>query len=402
MKILYIHQYFKTPMEGGAIRSYYIASGMVDAGMKVNVVTSHNSKELIIKDIEGIRVHYLPVFYDNHFSVIRRIWSFVRFLFIASTYINKIDHDICYATSTPLSVGLIAVWNKFRRKKPFYFEVRDIWPKAPVRLGILRNKLLVTMAFKLEKLIYHQAEKIICLSPPIENDIKKRYLHLNTVRVPNMSDCIFYTAEKKKETLLKKFDVLQGEFVISYFGALGWVNRLEYLLNAAQECQNAELPVRFFIAGKGSQQQYLQKLAEQKGIKNLEFLGHINKYELRELLNITDASYISFLNNNVLEANSPNKFFDGLASGKVIITNVKGWIKELVDEHDCGFYVNPEIPEDLANKLKTYLLDEEHIEKQKIKARKLGQEQFSRTALVKKIIQEIKPSEVSNSRHIGL
>ena len=44
MKVLYIHQYFRTPDEGGAIRSYYLAKGMVDNGIEVELITSHNKK----------------------------------------------------------------------------------------------------------------------------------------------------------------------------------------------------------------------------------------------------------------------------------------------------------------------------------------------------------------------
>ena len=32
MKILYLHQYFLTPEQGGAIRSYHLAKALVDAG----------------------------------------------------------------------------------------------------------------------------------------------------------------------------------------------------------------------------------------------------------------------------------------------------------------------------------------------------------------------------------
>ena len=51
MKILYIHQYFKTPSEGGAIRSWHIATGMVRAGHEVILITAHNHSNLIIKNI---------------------------------------------------------------------------------------------------------------------------------------------------------------------------------------------------------------------------------------------------------------------------------------------------------------------------------------------------------------
>ena len=66
MKILYLHQYFRTPEEGGAIRSYYLAKGLVEHGIEVELITSHNENSVVTKNIEGIKVHYLPVFYDNN------------------------------------------------------------------------------------------------------------------------------------------------------------------------------------------------------------------------------------------------------------------------------------------------------------------------------------------------
>ena len=81
MKILYIHQYFKTPEEGGSIRSYYLAKGLVDAGHEVTMLTAHNNFRGV-KAIDGIKVHYLPVQYDNKLGFIQRIiafWQFVRF-----------------------------------------------------------------------------------------------------------------------------------------------------------------------------------------------------------------------------------------------------------------------------------------------------------------------------------
>ena len=42
------------------------------------------------------------------------------------------DVDICYATSTPLTIGLSALKIKKELGIPYYFEVRDLWPEAPV------------------------------------------------------------------------------------------------------------------------------------------------------------------------------------------------------------------------------------------------------------------------------
>ena len=62
---------------------------------------------------------------------------------------------------------------------------------------------------------------------------------------------------------------------------------------------------------------------------NVRFIKFQNKHNLKRLLNVTDAAYVSFANKPILETNSPNKFFDALASGKLIITNTKGWVKDI-------------------------------------------------------------------------
>ena len=402
MRILYIHQYFKTPQEGGAIRSYYLAKAFVDAGCKVELITTHNSKEFVLKNVEGINVHYLPVTYRNQFGFVRRALAFLKFIHLASVYALKFRADLCYATSTPLSVGAIALWLKWRKKIPYVFEVRDLWPEAPVQLGILNNFLLKNLMRRFEKLIYTRAEKIVCLSPGIENDIKKRFLYLDTLRVPNMADCSFFTFEPKDKSLLKKFDVAESQFVVSYFGAVGLVNHLEYLLDAALFFQKKKAKVKFFIAGKGSELKKISAKANDLGLKNTVILGHASKYEIRDLLNISDAAYISFLQSKILETNSPNKFFDALAAGKIVVTNTKGWIKDLIDKNECGFYANPDSPEEFYNKLQPYLTDENFIEQTKLNSRKLAQDNFSRDSLSRLLVSNIIPHDGKKGQSIGL
>ena len=102
-------------------------------------------------------------------------------------------------------------------------------------------------------------------------------------------------------------------------------------------------------------------------------------------MNISDAVYISFGPFLILETNSPNKFFDGLAAGKAIITNTKGWIKELVETNNCGFYYDPEKPENFTHQIKELLDNQEQLEKWKMNARKLAEEQFSVKELAEKV-----------------
>ena len=74
MKILYVHQYFKTPQEGGAIRSYYLSKCLVDNGFEVELITAHNEQGYRKVEIDGVIVHYLPVYYSNDLGFFKRIY----------------------------------------------------------------------------------------------------------------------------------------------------------------------------------------------------------------------------------------------------------------------------------------------------------------------------------------
>ncbi len=123
MRIIYLHQYFKTPQTGGAIRSYHLAKGMVDAGHEVEMITAHNEPRYEIRDVDGIKVHYLPVPYSNEFGFLKRIKAFYDYVKASKKLIAKLPlADLIYATSTPLTVGYITLWAKKKLEAPTYLK----------------------------------------------------------------------------------------------------------------------------------------------------------------------------------------------------------------------------------------------------------------------------------------
>ena len=94
MRVLYIHQYFKTPEESGVLRSYHLARGLVKAGHEVEMLTGHNQPHSETKVIQGIKVHYLPVSYSNQMGFGSRVSAFLKFAWLgslAASRIKKVD-----------------------------------------------------------------------------------------------------------------------------------------------------------------------------------------------------------------------------------------------------------------------------------------------------------------------
>jgi glycosyltransferase involved in cell wall biosynthesis len=383
VKILILHQHFKTPQAGGAIRSYYLAKALIDHGHRAIVISTHKEKEYKKENIEGIEVHYLPIAYDNRFQFYARGWSFIKYIFGATRLAAKVkDADYCYAISVPLTIGVAAMRIKSRYKIPFVFEVGDLWPDAPIQLGFVNNYFFKQSLYVLEKMIYKSAKSIVALSPSIKSAIEKKVPGTKVSMIPNMADTDFYYPEIKNLEIEKKFG-MEGKFVVSYIGALGVANGLDNFLEFARASQKANLPVHFLLCGDGAMLDHLTKTSDQLQLKNLSIIPFRDRGGVRELMNVTDASFICYKPLAILETGSPNKFFDALAAGKLIIINFGGWIKKEIEENKCGFYVDPNRPGDIVNKLSEVLNDKVKFEEMKKSSRSLAERKYSRQRLTR-------------------
>lgn len=387
MKVLILHQHFNTPAKGGALRSYYLATALTANGFQVTVITAHNQQEYQQENIEGIDVHYLPIAYDNRFGFFARSWSFLKYVRESVNLAQRFrDVDYCYAISVPLTIGLAAMWIKMRYKIPYIFEVGDLWPEAPIQLGFINNFVFAQGLYALEKRIYKSAQAVVALSPSIKSAIEKKVPGKVVPLIPNMADCAFYKPEKKDAALEVRYNV-QGKLVVSYIGAIGVANGLDSFLECVNASRKAQVPVHFFMCGDGAELERLKGHAQSMELTNLTFLDFRNRDGVKELLNITDATFISFKQVPVLETGSPNKLFDGLAAGKLIIINFGGWLKQEIESTQCGFYYNPQQPTEFVKKLSAYLYEGGLLERAQVASRKLGEEKYSRERLSKEVCE---------------
>ncbi|MCC5938456.1 MAG: glycosyltransferase family 4 protein [Lunatimonas sp.] len=337
MNIVYVHQYFLTPRQGGAVRSYHLAKGLVDAGAQVDVITAHNQAHYDIQWVDGIRVHYLPVSYKNEYSFIKRVIAFLTFVRQSKRLLQKLARpDLLYITSTPLTTGLIGIWAKRRLAVPFFFEVRDLWPEAPIQMGIVNHPILKSLLYRMERRIYQEAIHLVALSPGIREALVRACPGKAVSYIPNFVDTSFFQTSERSLTDHSDGSLPRKPLTISYVGAIGRVNGLSAFLDLAEEVLKAGKHWRFVLMGKGASLPHLYEVVRAKGLTNVEFRPFGNKRAVREQLARSDFAYLSFLPLPVLESSSPNKFFDALAMGVPIVVNFKGWIADLVQQHEIG------------------------------------------------------------------
>lgn len=389
MKFLYIHQYFRTPKEPGGTRSYWIADKLIQEGNNVIMLTSriNDQKKTVIEYCGDLEIIYLHNNYDQKHNKIRKVLSFLNFMLKALriTYSRRKDFDKIYATSTPLSVGLPALFANLILKKPYIFEVRDLWPQAPIELGAIKNPLVISFLRKLEKTIYEKAEKIIALSPGMKEGVIKTGITPDRVRViPNMSKPKEFYPREKSQSVSAKYSIDLNKISIIYFGSIGISNGLDSVLRFWSQLDTEEF--QFVIAGEGSEKDSLQNLCNQLKIENVMFLGNYRMEVISEIVNCCDISLISFKNLPILDTNSPNKFFDSLSAGKPVIVNSNGWTKDLVLKHNLGFVYNSEDFESFNVMIDKIKKSKNCFEELGNNSRKVSLEAFDRNKLCNELV----------------
>lgn len=391
MKLIYIHQYFRTPEQGGAVRSYHLAKGLVRAGVEVELITAHSGNSYDQRWIDGIKVHYLPVDYDQKFGFLKRIWSFLQFVRQSKKLLKKLSRpDLLYITSTPLTTGWIGLWAKRKLALPYIFEVRDLWPEAPIQVGVIQNPLLIRFLRRLEKKIYDQSLSLVALSPGIAAHLNQISPNRSVALIPNFSDLSQFFPKEKNQFLADSLGLTSG-LTITYTGALGQVNAVEELLELAKMAQERGKNWNFLIMGEGSHEVLLRKKAQTLALSQVHFLPFGSKEQVNEVLALADFAWISFAHYPVLKTNSPNKFFDAIAAGKAILVNHKGWVHDLVKRHELGISFLPGKWEKAFARLEELESQHDLIQKMGNRARKLAENQFANELAMGRLIEVIKP-----------
>jgi glycosyltransferase involved in cell wall biosynthesis len=406
MHILYIHQHFATPAGSTGTRSYEFARRWVKAGHKVTLIAGHYdigglqvSGALYQKqNIEGINVVVVGTKYSNKQSYLRRITSFLSFCLL-SIYagLRTKGVDVIYASSTPLTVGIPAMVIKWAKHIPFVFEVRDQWPEIPIELGIITNRILIKILLWLEKTIYRNCSSIIALSPGQADGIRavltpdSRNRGLTEEKpitvIPNSCDIDMFRPDIDGSTIRQRMG-WEDKLVLLHTGAMGKVNGLDFVINAAERLKDHS-NIMFVLIGDGNQKPFLESRVKKLGLTNVEILSSVPKRELSDLYAAAGIGLVIIGNFPIIEHNSANKYFDSLSAGKPVLLNYSGWQRKILEDNEAGFGCDLCNLDQFVEKVLHLNSHRQQIEQMGQNARRVAVEKFNRDQLAKQTLELI-------------
>jgi len=404
MKILVIYQYLLEQNQGmGGSRYNQFARFWSKQGHQVTILAGMVHYASGQKNPKYKNTFIVKEKFDDNVTVIRcfvsagynksflgRFWAYINFSFsatIAGLFFTG-KQDLIIASSPPLFAAIPGYLISRLKRIPLIFELRDLWPKFAIDLGILKNKLLIKMSCWLENFIYRKAKLINVLTPAFKKYLaEEKNISINKIiYVPNGADLDIFFPNNEGAKIRKKHG-WQDKFIVLYVGAHGIANDLWQILDVAKEVKENKNIV-FVLIGDGMEKNKLKESAKKDSLLNVEFLEPMVKKDLVNYVNAADVC--TAILHPTFTTTYPNKVFDYMSCAKPIILPIAGAIKEVaIDEAKAGLFVEPKNTE----MFKSAILDFYHHRE---KARKMGEngysyvkKNFDRANLAKRYLEKI-------------
>ncbi|MFV7826693.1 glycosyltransferase [Shewanella marisflavi] len=145
----------------------------------------------------------------------------------------------------------------------------------------------------------------------------------------------------------------RGEFIVGYAGALGQVNSISILLEAAKELKNIT-ELFFYIVGDGKELDNLVQYANEHELCNVKFFPKVKKKQMPEILKEFDVCYLGWKNESLYEFGiSPNKLPEYFFAKKPVLHSYSG-AGDLVSNAQAGITIPAENLTELVNAIVSF------------------------------------------------
>ena len=176
------------------------------------------------------------------------------------------------------------------------------------------------------------------------------------------------------------------KLVLLHTGAMGKVNGLDFIIDAAERLKDHS-DIVFVLIGDGNKKPFLESRIKKLGLSNVEILSPVPKEELPEFYAAADIGLVIIGNFPIIEHNSANKFFDSLSAGKPVLLNYSGWQRKILEENKAGFGCDLCNLDEFVEKVLYLNSHTQQVEKMGQNARQLAVKKFDRDDLAKQALE---------------
>lgn len=376
MHILFVSDNFPPEVNAPASRTYEHGTRWVSCGSEVTVVTcapnfpqgrvysGYRNSWRTVEHVDGIRVVRVKTYISRNDGFARRILDYVSFMLSSFLFgVFERRPDVVVGTSPQFFAAVGAWLLSLLKRRPFVFELRDLWPASIVTVGVMRETWVTRGLEKLELFLYRRAALIVSVTESFREDLIRRGIDgEKIVVVRNGVDLQRFSPCESSQATRQRLG-LEDRYTVAYLGTHGMAHDLGNVLRAAKRLEDVA-DVCFLFVGDGAEKHNLVGEAEELGLRNVVFHDPVPKEDMPELWSVCDVALIHLKDDPVFATVIPSKIFEAFGMGiPVMLVQPDGEAADLVRDAAAGEWIRPGDPQALADAVLRWRSDRQKTER---------------------------------------
>jgi colanic acid biosynthesis glycosyl transferase WcaI len=252
------------------------------------------------------------------------------------------QHDVIFVPSPPITLGINGYLLKVFLRGRMIYDVRELWPDAPIRMGLLKNKLIIASAYVIEKFVYDHSAAITSIALSFNNNLVSRGVPRGKLFfTPNFVDTDWLSPLPKSNGFAREQE-LEDKFVVFYAGNIGLSQGLEILVDVAQAFE-ADTDIVVLIIGDGAARPKLEQAIAHSRLQNIRLLPFQPYDRVPETYATADIC-VSPMQSGFSYDTVPSKIYTAMAAGRPVVAACESGTEtaDLLLGSGGGFVVEPE------------------------------------------------------------
>jgi colanic acid biosynthesis glycosyl transferase WcaI len=246
----------------------------------------------------------------------KRVFNYLSYVFLAVPRALFLPCDVILAMTDPPFEGIVGAFVALLKRKPYVYNIRDLYPDMAVGGSIVEPGLLARVWEKLHRWALRRATRVVVLGVDMRNRILAKGVDPSSIGIVRDGTEIAPNDVPVPPLDPEVIRAIRGNFrfVLLHAGNLGFYGAWDTLLTGAAALVVDGIGLVF--VGDGAQRQRLEAAAE--NIPNVRFLPFFPGNKVPSVLAAADTHLIT-VKRGLEGVVVPSKMYGILAAGKPIV-----------------------------------------------------------------------------------
>lgn len=304
------------------------------------------------------------------FRMKQRVLNYLTYVALAAPRALFLPTDVILAMTDPPFEGIVGALVAMLRRRPFLYNIRDMYPDMALGGGIIRPGRVARVWERMHRWALRRATRVIVLG----EDMRERIIAkgVEPSRISIVRDGVgIPTHAATEDPAVTSLIRGPAQCVFLHAGNLGFYGSWDTLVRAARQVQQEGIDLVF--VGEGAQHATVQSAAS--GMKNVRFLPFFPSEKIASVLGAADVHIVT-VKRGLEGVVVPSKLYGILAAGKPVLAVASEHCDAatIVRRSGCGAAADPDDVDGIAETMRQMARDPGALRRMGERARAIAPE----------------------------